>query len=327
MHALTQQVLREHLMGNASNHALAAATAQVRARMDEFDASKHGTFAAGRRYAPHAKAVLSHADAPASSDVAHLALQLGRFYINVAFAFADARRLLERSLSVWRALGTPEESYEVGICHHALGLLCYDEGRYEEEVTHHERSLAIYIKVHGTEEHPDVADGLTNMGNVLQDQGRYAEAGTHYERSLAIRLNVHGTEEHPEVANSLNNMGAVLYAQGRIAEAATHYERSLATYIKVHGTEENPDVAASLFNMGNVLEAQGRIAEAITHYERSLAIYIKVHGTEEHPDVARTRRNLQRLRLDQPLREAHWLRVFLRATLCCYCVQSVPQLC
>ncbi len=53
-------------MGNPSNHALAAATAQVRACMHEFDANKHGTFAAGRRYAPHAKAVLSQADAPAS---------------------------------------------------------------------------------------------------------------------------------------------------------------------------------------------------------------------------------------------------------------------
>ena len=113
MHALTQQVLREHLMGNASNHALAAATAQVRARMDEFDPSKHGTFAAGRRYAPHAKAVLSHADAPASPDVAHLALQLGRFYRDVVIEFDDARRMLERSLSVWRALGTAEESEEV----------------------------------------------------------------------------------------------------------------------------------------------------------------------------------------------------------------------
>ena len=61
MHALTQQVLREHLMANASNHALAAATAQVCARMFEFDPTEHGTDAAGRRYAPHAKAVLSHA--------------------------------------------------------------------------------------------------------------------------------------------------------------------------------------------------------------------------------------------------------------------------
>jgi hypothetical protein len=148
MHALTQQVLREHLMGNASNHALAAATAQVRARMHDFDPNKHGTFAAGRRYAPNAKAVLSHADTPASPDVAHLAYQLGRFYLVVAFAFADARRMLERSLSVWRALGTAEESREVASCYNALGRLCYAQGKIAEGTTHLERSLTIKIKVH-----------------------------------------------------------------------------------------------------------------------------------------------------------------------------------
>jgi hypothetical protein len=59
MHSLTQQVLCEHLMGNTSNHSLAAATAQVRARMDEFDPNEVGTFAAGRRYAPHASTALA----------------------------------------------------------------------------------------------------------------------------------------------------------------------------------------------------------------------------------------------------------------------------
>ena len=73
--------------------------------LDEFDPTEHGTFAAGRRYAPHAKAVLSHADAPVSPNVAHLAFQLGCFYFKVAFEFADARRMLRRSLSVCRALG------------------------------------------------------------------------------------------------------------------------------------------------------------------------------------------------------------------------------
>ena len=248
MHALTQQVLREHLMGNASNHALAAATAQVCDRMHEFDA-KHGTYAAGRRYAPHAKAVLSHADAPASPDVADLAYQLGLFYRDVAFAFADARRMLERSLSVWRALGTAEESLQVANCYAALGVLCYDQGRMAEAATHYERSLAIFIKVHGTEEHPSVAAGLNSMGSVLQAQGRMTEAATHYERSLAIYIKVHGTEEHPDVARSLHNMGSVLEAQGRLGEAATHYERSLAIYTKVHGTEEHFDVARTRRNL------------------------------------------------------------------------------
>ena len=120
-------------------------------------------------------------------------------------------------------------------------------------------------------------------------------------------------------------MGTVLYKQGRYTEAVTHYERSLAIRLKVHGTEEHSDVAATLINFGLLLQKQGRYAEARTHFERSLAIKIKVHGTEEHPDVAQTRRDLQKLRLDQPLRVSQWLRVFLRATLCCYCVQSVPQ--
>jgi tetratricopeptide (TPR) repeat protein len=267
LHSLTQQVLREHLMGNTSNHSLAAATAQVRARMDEFDPNEVGTldeflllegatpptprpscgtFAAGRRYAPHAKTVLSHADAPASPDVAHLALQLGRFYRDVVIEFDDARRMLERSLSVWRALGMAEESLEVANCYHALGVLCNKQGMHKEAVTHFERSLAIRLKVHGTEDHSEVAASLSSLGTVLFHQGSIAEAVTHFERSLAIRLKVHGTEEHPEVAASLGSLGQLLHKQGRDAEAVAHFKRSKAILIKVHGTVKDPDVAACI---------------------------------------------------------------------------------
>ena len=243
MHALTQLVLREHLMvRHLMDHALASATAQVRARMDEFKPGEHGTFAAATRYAPHAKAVLSHLDAPASVDVAELALQLGHFYRAVAFSFDDARRMFERSLSVWRVLGKGEHSLEVATCYNALGMVCDALGKYAEATSHYERSFAIYIQVHGTEEHANVATSLNNLGLVLEAQGRYAEAAQHLERSLAIYIKVHGTEEHPEVAGSLNNLGTVLQAMGRHAEAAQHLERSLAIRIKVHRTEEHPEV-------------------------------------------------------------------------------------
>jgi hypothetical protein len=129
--------------------------------------------------------VLSHADATASPDVAHLAYQLGYFYRKVAFAFADARRMLERSLSVWRALGTAEESLQVASCYNAPGRLRYAQGKITEGTTYCERSLAIKIKVHGTEEHPDVTDSLNGFGAVLLAEGRIAEATTHLERNLA----------------------------------------------------------------------------------------------------------------------------------------------
>jgi hypothetical protein len=93
MHALTQQVLREHLMGNASNHALAAATAEVPDRMDEFDNFEHGTFFWQALRPPRqGRAVARRRAGVARRDSTSLR--------DVAFAFVDARRMLERSLSV-----------------------------------------------------------------------------------------------------------------------------------------------------------------------------------------------------------------------------------
>ena len=50
-------------------------------------------------------------------------------------------------LSVWRALGTAEESLEVASRYFALGVLCKQQGMYAEAATHYERILAIGLKV------------------------------------------------------------------------------------------------------------------------------------------------------------------------------------
>ncbi len=140
-------------------------------------------------------------------------------------------------------------------CYHDLSMLCHEQGRYTEAVTHFERSLDTNIKVYDTEEHPDVAASLNGLGVVLYRQGRTADATTHFERSLVLKIKVHGTKEHSEVADNLDNMGLVLVTHGRLEETTTQYDRKLAIYIKVHDSEDHPEVAQTVNNMGTVLKA------------------------------------------------------------------------
>jgi len=154
IHSLTQQVIREHLMGNARAQVLQTVTASLARRMDTFENDKPETYmtCTCRAYAPHVQALMAHVDhTDIVYEVAVLAYHTGWFFYTVTSAFTEAKRLWERVLVIWLQLGGGKDSNEVVLTFHAIGMSCRDMGVYPETVEHFKRVLEMWIRMFGCE--------------------------------------------------------------------------------------------------------------------------------------------------------------------------------
>ena len=135
IHALTQQVIREHLMDGARAEALRAVLAALQAQMDTYDRNKPESYQACtcRAYTAHVKAALEQVgDADVSEDAARLADDAGDFHSKVTSTYSEARYLYERALAMRLSLGGGTESLGVANCYHRIGSTDNDEGKYEK---------------------------------------------------------------------------------------------------------------------------------------------------------------------------------------------------
>ena len=151
IHALTQQVIRERLMGDARSPALRAVVAALQAQMDTFDKDKAETYHVCTcwAYTAHVRAALEHAgDTDASEDAARLAVAAGSFLQQVTSAYAEARLVYERALAIRQGAG---ESRGLAQCYMRIGNVCYSQGRYEEALVIHQKALEVFLAVYGQE--------------------------------------------------------------------------------------------------------------------------------------------------------------------------------
>ena len=162
MHALTQEVVRELLMGSNGGAALGAVLEALHKRMGKFDSDKPVTYFVGRRYVRHVKTAAQHATSRS------------------------------KSLSSGSSDALSRVCHTAGIYFNAVAC------SYDDSLRMYEQSVAIFIKVLG-KDHVDVAKSYNNMAVVYRAQGKYGEALELYEQSLAIRIKVFG-KEHRKVA-------------------------------------------------------------------------------------------------------------------------------
>lgn len=130
-------------------------------------------------------------------------------------------------------------------CLHLLGMIAYQERRYEAAVELIRQAIA---------SKPTDAVYHSNLGTVFQAQGKMEEAAACYERALIFG---------PEIAETHYNLGSVFHAQEKLEAAVGCYQRALAL---------RPDLVPAHYNLGNVLQAQAKPDEAASCYERALAL-------------------------------------------------------
>ena len=164
MHALTQEVVRELLMGSNGGAALGAVLEALDKKMGKFDYMKPVTYFVGRRYVRHVKTAALHTTSRSKN------LSSGS------------------SKAIGRACNKAGTYFDTVAC------------SYDDSLRMYEQSVAITIKVLG-KDHVDVAASYMGMANVYFKQGKYGEALELHEQSVAIKIKVLG-KDHVDVLNS-----------------------------------------------------------------------------------------------------------------------------
>ncbi|CAF4167327.1 unnamed protein product [Adineta steineri] len=169
-----------------------------------------------------------------------------------------------------------------------LGVIKYDQGRYEEALSYYEKSLAIYQRTLSSN-HPDLAEHYNNIGAVSDSIGDYPKALSYYEKALAI-----GQESlpsnHYDLGASYHNIGIVYVKTGDYPKALSYCEKALA--IRQQALPSNhPDLGASYSSIGSVYNNMGDYPKALSCHEKALAIQ-QQSLPSNHPDLASSYNNI-----------------------------------
>jgi tetratricopeptide (TPR) repeat protein len=166
-----------------------------------------------------------------------------------------------------------------------VGLLCTEQGKYEQAEPLYRRALNIYEQLWGSEheKHAETATILNVLALLYWEQGKYAQAEPLYWRALAIREQVLGPA-HPLVGAPLNNLGLLYTDLGKYAQAEPLYRRALSLREQTWGPD-HPSVAFSLLGFAILFTQQGQYKHAEMFAQRALYIREQILGVG-HRDVA-----------------------------------------
>jgi non-specific serine/threonine protein kinase len=180
---------------------------------------------------------------------------------NLQGDYAEARPLLEESLTIFRERG---DKQDIALCLTHLGFTAYEQGDYALARSLLEESLAI-LREEGSQRF--IADCLDYLGLVAYEQGDYAEARSLFEESLTVSRD--GGNKWG-IALCVSGLGLVAYEQDDYAEARSLFEESLTIRRELGYTW---GIAFSLTHLGLLACVQGDYAGAGSLFEESLAIY------------------------------------------------------
>ena len=189
-----------------------------------------------------------------------------------ALAFHKEGRLTEAEQIYLEILRAAPGDVRAG---HLLGMIRYQQGRYQEALELIGRALkgslpqplsdyGLVLQALGRLDEalaafdralllaPQNPDTLSRRGNVLFAMGRHDAALASYLAALDLR---------PKHVDALNNCGVVLNRLRRFPEALASFDRALA---------ENPGHAEAWNNRGNALRALHRGEEALLSYDRAI---------------------------------------------------------
>ncbi len=269
VHRLVQDVTRRNLSDEDKRHNLEDALRWVDAAFagDPQDIRSWPTL---DPLAPHARAVVRHADAAGMAEPTARLMNQIAVLLNTKALHAEAEPLMRRALAIdEKAFGT--EHPDVASRLNNLAQLLQDTNRLGEAEPLMRRALAIDDKAFGAD-HPKVAIRLNNLASLLQATNRLAEAESLMRRALAIDDKAFGAD-HPKVAIRLNNLAQLLQDTNRLPEAEPLMRRALAIDEKAFGAD-HPNVARDLNNLAQLLKATNRLPEAERLMRRHVVILI-----------------------------------------------------
>lgn len=235
----------------------------------------------------------------AAANCAEILIRAGR-YLHGRGAYAEARPLLERSLSIREQVRGPDHA-ETATSLTELAFLLGNQGYFAEARKCAERARGIFETLRGPD-HLDTATSLITLALVLEAQaGDLAAARRVAKRACDIFEALRGPD-HPDTARAYDTLALILHNQGDPEGARHLVECALAINETVHGLEHR-DTLNYLNHLAGLMHALGDSATARSCFERVLTIREKVLGAE-HPDTAVTLNELALVLTDQDNLEA-----------------------
>ncbi|MCP4748731.1 MAG: tetratricopeptide repeat protein [Desulfobacteraceae bacterium] len=137
--------------------------------------------------------------------------------------------------------------------HHVLGLIYYEQKRYEQA----RRQVCRAIEIN-----PEQGVYWRSLGDIIQALGNVSSAIENYEKSLLLA---------PHDPDTLLNLGNALHKTGNSRRAIEHFR---------HVFNQHPDHFQAANNIGKIYYDQGDIKESLTWYGKALTIcpdYAEAH--------------------------------------------------
>ncbi len=190
--------------------------------------------------------------------------------------------LMQEAVAMQRTLWGSQPYPDYADALNDLGLLCRDQGDYEQSERLLRESLAMQRRLHA-ERHPELALSLNNLALVLQRKGDLAGAEANYREALDMRRELLGPT-HPDVANSLSNLAFVLEERGELGAALQAERESLEIYRKLF-PGDNPDVARTMNGLGYLYMETRDYPSAERYLQEGLAMRRRLFD-KSHPELA-----------------------------------------
>jgi predicted ATPase/DNA-binding transcriptional regulator YiaG len=155
-------------------------------------------------------------------------------------AYADAQRLQDEGLAVWRADG---DVRRMAAALSTLGILAKARGEHEQAAAlmHDALGLARQCGESATQ-----ATVLNNLAALSMDVGQYAQASEYLEQSLAIKRRL---EDTAGIATSLFNLGESAVHLGNYDASLELLSESLALFRRLGASHR---IAQTLHSLGSV---------------------------------------------------------------------------
>lgn len=178
----------------------------------------------------------------------------------------EAEQVLREQLDLLKSSGLRDDDPHISITFHNLGLVLFDQGKYEDARKVLERAVELRKK-YDPEPQRNVAISLLSLGGAYFHQGklREAEAVALQARSILAEIpdDKKTRSDLAAVMRSDHNL-ALIYVEKKNYEAAeTSYKRAIATMEKLYGPT-NPGLVGYLTNYAKLLRILKRDAEAKT---------------------------------------------------------------
>jgi tetratricopeptide (TPR) repeat protein len=142
---------------------------------------------------------------------------------------------------------------------HALGLIAYQKGQYEQAVELINKAIAANCSI---------PEFYNNIGLAFDEQGQYTAAIENYRRALKLK---------PDYVEAYNNLGITLRVRGEFTEAIECYRRAI---------QIRPDLAELYCNLADVYRDMGQCSEANANYDQAIQLKPDCYQAHWHKALA-----------------------------------------